>query len=304
MKGVCGMHLHRKIRVENYYNASSWNYEIATKYIFEVASSFLEASYFEHYHNQMLVKKVIELSTSYGCPMKCGFCASSHIKSIWPLSADLIKDIYKYIIFDADVKKNESLVVSFTGMGDLYFTINAIEDSIIFIASSNANAQFTVSSCHWTSELLKKIELLAEKVSFRAIQLSFVSCDPLIVEKVIPFYQNKPFVTKDYLNLIETSKLSNFRINYIMMKDLNDSEEDFIDFIKLFEKVKNKVVIRIAKLNETAASERNRLLPPEIQSMSEFKQTLNDSGFNAYLFYSEQNDNMNCGQLVTECIIK
>lgn len=297
------MRLLKKICVDNYYAASSWNMEIAAKYIFEVDSCLLEASYFEHYHDKTLVKKVIELPTSYGCPMKCGFCASSHIKKIQQLSSSTITEIYKYIFSDADILANDNQVISFTGMGDLFFTIDEVEDAINKIAKSNNKTHFTVSSCCWTSQLLQRVEVMAKTVKFRAIQFSFVSCDPFIVRKVIPFYPLKIYNPKDYYNLIERSPLNSFRINYIMIRNLNDSDADFNEFTKLFSQVRNKVTIRIAKLNETVASNRNNLLSPDIDRMRELKCKLDENGFRSYLFYSAQNDNMNCGQLITECTI-
>ena len=59
----------------------------------------------------------------------------------------------------------------------------------------------------------------------------------------------------------------------------------------------------LSKLNETVASNRNNLLSPDIDRMRELKCKLDENGFKSYLFYSAQNDNMNCGQLITECTI-
>lgn len=298
------MRLYKKLYTENCYQASSWNFEIAKKYIFEVDSLFLEASFFVHYLDGVFVKKVIELPSSFGCPMKCGFCASSHISKVTPLSANVIEEIYEYVLSEEGVATNESLVVSFTGMGDLFFTISSVEEVIKSIARYNENAQFTVSSCCWTTGLVERIERLSTEVKFRAIQCSFVSCSSRVVQRVIPFYGNDLFIADNCANLIETSSLNGFRINYIMVNNLNDSDNAFDEFIRIFRRVRANIVVRISKMNETAASKRNGLLPPDISRMMDFNRRLTENGFSSYLFYSAQNDNMNCGQLVTECMVE
>ena len=84
------------------------------------------------------------------------------------------------------------------------------------------------------------------------------------------------------------------------MKGINDSKDDFDAFISIFEEVKNKIIVRISKINLTDSCKRNSIISSPIEKMEEFKQQLMENGYNAYLFYSYVNDGMNCGQLITE----
>ena len=85
-----------------------------------------------------------------------------------------------------------------------------------------------------------------------------------------------------------------------MINGINDSVKDFFEFIDLFQRVKERIVVRISKLNETEASISNRIRPASSEKMRQFYLILKDNGFNSYLFYSYKNDNMNCGQLINE----
>ena len=59
-------------------------------------------------------------------------------------------------------------------------------------------------------------------------------------------------------------------------------------------------MIRISKINVTQASKKNGIIGASIERMSEFREQLQAQVYKAYLFYSHKDDNMNCGQLITE----
>ncbi len=61
-----------------------------------------------------------------------------------------------------------------------------------------------------------------------------------------------------------------YRINYIMIKDVNDSKEDFDSFCDIVGKVRDKIIVRIAKLNETGTTKRNGLMPKDISALEPF----------------------------------
>ena len=102
--------------------------------------------------------------------------------------------------------------------------------------------------------------------------------------------------------MIQQSSIDKFKINYILIKGFNDSNEDFTAFITKFNEIKNKLVIRISRINITQASEMNGIAGASVERVLEFRENLLEQGYQAYLFYSYKNDNMNCGQLITEKI--
>ncbi len=85
-----------------------------------------------------------------------------------------------------------------------------------------------------------------------------------------------------------------------MIKDVNNSLEDFDNFKSNLIEIKDKIVVRISKLNETKTTKMNNLYPDEIEVMEQFKNILTEAKIKSYIFYSEKNDNLNCGQLISE----
>ena len=132
-------------------------------------------SFFTHFHNKKIIKNVIELPSSLGCPMRCKFCASSSIPFVRKLSIAEELLIFDYICQNVLLPCHTPLVISFTGIGDIFFTLDTVENAILSIGNIRNDLQFTVSSCHWTAEMFKRIERMHEKAVFRAIQITYIS---------------------------------------------------------------------------------------------------------------------------------
>lgn len=141
---------------------------------------------------------------------------------------------------------------------------------------------------------------MSEEIKFRNIQITYVSSKKDIVHNLIPFYLKHYFDFDEIVEYINSSTKNYYRINYIMIKGCNDKEEDFCEFKDKIAGIKDKIVVRISKLNETKATMRNNLEAGRIEDMKKLEKILQKEKIRAYLFYSEENDNMNCGQLITE----
>lgn len=148
--------------------------------------------------------------------------------------------------------------------------------------------------------MLKSMEESLTTLSIRNIQITYVSDNLDIVKKLIPFYVSHPYTFDEVLEYIRKSNQEYYRINYILIQGVNDSIEAFERFRDKLLDVRNKVIVRISKLNETKATQRNLLNPAAIETMDAFRKLLHESGIRSYVFYSKKNDNMNCGQLITE----
>ena len=85
-----------------------------------------------------------------------------------------------------------------------------------------------------------------------------------------------------------------------MIDGINDSDDNIHEFMNKIGFIKEKVTIRISKLNETKASNRNCLKIPSEDKLNHIKEVLESEDFNCYVFFSLKNDNLNCGQLITE----
>lgn len=293
------MHLRQKIVVENKYAGNGWDFEKTTKYVFEMDQMLLEAGYFEHYLGEKFVKAVVELPVSYGCPAHCKFCATSAIETFRKLTPDQMTELMDYIWMEQRLEEKDYVLLSVTGTGDLQYNFRNVKQFLERLAPYH-NLHVTVSSCLWNAEALSEIERLSEKIAIRNVQITYVSDDEKVLGSVIPVYLQKRSCLDEVLAYLKHSGKRYYRINYIMIHNVNDSEESFHDFANKIKKVRDQAVVRIAKLNETEATKRNGLWPAGMEKMTRLQEILDEQGVRGYLFYSFKNDSMNCGQLVTE----
>jgi len=290
----------KECNIENQYVSKDWNREKTKKYLCMIDNDLSEVGVYSHFLDDKYVKRVIELPTSYGCAMKCKYCAASNIENVSPLSHITMMKLLETIYEKESIDVNEKILVVLTGTGDLFFTIDNAEKFMLEAIAKYSSLRFTVSSCYWTEQILHRIEELSHTIHFKNIQWTYISSDQKKLCQLIPFYSRVSENFDNIINFIKNSELCIYRINYLMIKNENDSENDFDVFIGKFEPVKQKIIVRISKLNQTSSTQKYNLQPSEIDRMNEFRGLLEASGFSAYLFYSLKNDNLNCGQLVFE----
>lgn len=294
------MKLDRVFFTSNIYSGSNWNRENTEKYIFSDEHGKYELGFFEHYMDDNYVKSVIEMPISYGCPAKCKYCASSNISCFHPMDEKQLNSIFKYIYLKKDLKSKTCVLLSITGIGDIRFNTNNV---IIFLNSLKQykNIYLTISSNFWNKGLLKSIVDISSFVSIRYIQYTYISSDDRIVRSIIPLFQGMNIQPmKQFVGFIEESKYHYFRINYIVIKGINDSNDSVSDFINRINGIKKRIIVRISKLNETNATVRNNLESTDINTLYNIENKLKKAGVKCYVFFSKENDHMNCGQLLTE----
>lgn len=285
---------------KNHYSGNGWNFEKTKKYLYRDAEIELEAGYFEHYLDSQFIKSVIELPVSYGCPSKCKFCASSALRDFRPLRADQMMTLFEELYYtNPQVHENEITLVALTGIGDIFFNPDNVIEFLQKLAAYK-NLQITLSSCLWNTALLERVDQLSTQLTIRNIQFTFISDKPDVLNAVIPISTSGIPNIKEIIHFMKNSDKQYYRINYVLIKDVNDSTEDFHHLRDLLADIKGKVVVRISKLNETKATHRNSLYPAEPGRAEELSRILSEAEIKNYIFCSETNDNMNCGQLLTE----
>lgn len=292
--------------VEGQYQTRHWSAEKTYKYVFEVEGGCVESGCFIHFTDKRMTQyseHVIELSSSVGCAMKCAFCASSDIRNIRALSVQEIFDMFYYIYQDKVRRFPDPtrLVVSFLGIGDLFYTMDNILAAMEMICRIDGGILFNLSSCFWTPDMLGKIKAFSLAGNIKTIQTTYVSSKPEITKHLIPGLSQFTFDFKRIIaDMVRALPQQKIRINYLVIKDVNDATDDFYMFADVLKGIEARVFVRISKLNTTVAASTNNLFSPDISRMTELMKILEDANIEAYLFYSYQDDKMNCGQLITE----
>ena len=284
---------------KNKYNTKNWDTEHTFKYLFDVDSKLVEIGYFIHYKSGVEVKKVIELSSSYGCPMKCKFCASEKINDFKLLKSEDLLAIVDYLFCVNNLSDLEQIVVPITGIGDLYFTIDAVVNFIIASKTKYPNLVFDVSTIKLNQKTMEALSQFKDSNWIRNIQITFVGKDDQTVN-LSNYLKKEKYNFEEIVSLIQNSAFNNFRINYVMIENINDGEETFQYFIKSIISIKKQIKVRISKINETNTSIFYGLMPPKNERLERLNILLEQEKIDSYIFYSLENDNMNCGQLISE----
>ena len=290
----------------NEYSSKTWNREDTYRYVFKIDDLLVEAGYYVHYKDKTIVDKTIELSTSCGCICKCKHCASSQIPSFTPLSASQIMDIYQTICQLNNVSNNEdNLIIAMTGTGDYRYTYKDTNEFMLAIHRMHIKAKFIISSCAWSINMLKSAEQVAKLgVSFKFLQYTYLSHNRDKIESIIPYYPHDCNIDSLGKDFSQSQLLNKLRINYLMIKDMNDDSDSFMEFLRIIEPIKPNVLVRISKLNPTSCSTKNGLRAASDKKLNQLNETCNNKGVSSYIFKSYQNDNMNCGQLITDNKLK
>lgn len=98
------------------------------------------------------------------------------------------------------------------------------------------------------------------------------------------FYKNLTYDFHKIVSYIERHTESYYRINYIVIKGVNDSEEDVHRFSQVIKTIRNKVVVRVSQLNETGATKRNQLQTTDVSVLEHLQQILQRDGIKSYVF--------------------
>lgn len=307
------MRVVRVMESENWYSSLRWNLERSWRYVLADVSDVdvlhpVEVGYYIHYDARdgryAEVKRVIELSSSSGCPVGCRYCASGSLPMTAPLAADAICDAFELVYAERHACDSDGvplpLRVTYTGIGELRYAMDPVEESARRMDAAHQGLSFTLSTCCPDSSMMSRVEALAHEITLYCLQVTIVSANPKTVVSLICHYRHERFDAGKLVKLIQVSPLPHVRLNYVVVGGQNDSEDEFKALAYAFAPVAGKVTFRVSPMNETVASRRNGLVPPDPSRCNRLVQMLTAQGFSAYAYCAMHDDHMNCGQLVSE----
>jgi 23S rRNA (adenine2503-C2)-methyltransferase len=239
-------------------------------------------------------RNTICISVQVGCAMGCRFCLTSTMGFQRNLeTAEIIGQVL-YVM--TELKSGSSGIINnivFMGMGEpLDNTENCIKAISIMQAEKGLNfsdRKITVSTCGITPEIIK-----FAKTSNVNLALSLHSADEKVRTGLMPITRKYPL--KDLLGCcrkISSEKESPILIEYILFRDINDSEKSAYQLAEVLRGINCK--INLLTYNENPELEFRQ--SPEATALK-FKDILHNAGYRVMMRRSRGSDiSAACGQL-------
>lgn len=217
---------------------------LTKKYLFKLKdNNHVEAVLMEHDYGLSVC-----VSSQVGCNMGCSFCESGRLKKVRNLETyEMVEQI---LLIENDIRKRISSVV-IMGIGEPFDNYDNVIEFIKIINDDKGLAigarHITVSTCG----LIPKIKDFMNLPLQINLAISLHASNNELRSKIMPI--NKVYSLSQLLSTIDEYIAHTNRrvtIEYVMLNNVNDNEENALELIKLF-KGKN-VYINLIPYNETS----------------------------------------------------
>ena len=241
------------------------------------------------------------ISTQVGCPLDCKFCATGLMGYKKNLSAGEIFDQYLLAQQHSDIAITN---IVYMGMGEPLLNFNATLNSLKIFSEQLTKGinlkKITVS----TAGIAPKIIELADTGLKPKLALSLHSCNERTRSKIMPI--NDKYSLKENLEAAAYyAKKTKTRITfeYIMLKGINDRDEDIKALIKLTNTLPSKINVipfnSLQHMHPTGFSA--SLFPTEQNRIEEFVERLRDNDVTVMVRETQGDDiAAACGQLAVK----
>lgn len=291
------------------FTARSWNNQKVQKHILHYNSQKkIECMGIFHYKDTELIDYTVELSNMVGCPIGCKFCASGALPySNEKLSKlDYIKQMNTVISYSGvNISSIDNFYVSFAGIGEPSLAYTQVSNAMHSIQAIYPNVMFNIATfgvddkafSYWASQ----------GHSINNIQIPLYSLHKTKRDTIVPkLAQICPgYCTIKVLDKVIEMKSINkesprkIKVNFIVMKDINDDQESIKAIIDSLSPYKRDISLKISYLNPTEISQENDICPASEDSIVKINDIFYENGFASYIFGRFNVDNgMGCGQLV------
>ena len=239
------------------------------------------------------------ISTQVGCPLDCAFCATGVMGYKRNLTAGEIFD--QYLLAAKEYGKDVITNIVYMGMGEPLLNYNNTMKSVRIFAeeltTGISQKKVTIS----TAGIAPKIRELADSNIKIKLAFSLHSCFEDIRSKIMPI-NNKYSLKQNIESLKYYAKRTGMRITfeYVMLKGINDREEDATALIGLCSEIPSKVNIipfnSLKHIEPTGLA--GELEPTPIQKIDEFVDRLREKNITVMIRDTQGEDIIAaCGQL-------
>ncbi len=263
----------------------------ATKYLFQLRDGLLIETALIRESNKFGRKwNTLCLSTEVGCSLDCQFCATGQMGLIRNLDASEI--IEQLMFVDNNIPINN---IVFMGMGEPLLNYENVKKSIEILTDTEGRAfgkrKITIS----TSGIIDKIYRLADQIKMVNLAVSLHAADQTTRDKLMPNLKENPISKlKEALQYYIEKTGNAVTIEYLLIKNVNDSVENALKLVKLISSLK-PCKVNLIHFNKVPFAE----FSPS-QREIEFQKLLLEKNIRATLRKSKGTDiSAACGQLVT-----
>ena len=235
------------------------------------------------------------ISSQVGCNVDCKFCATASMGFIRNLTSGEIIEQLMYVRSNVNQKITN---VVFMGMGEPFMNYdNVLKSADIFhdnLGFGLSAKRITIS----TAGIVPKIKKYVDENRNYNLAVSLNAPTDEQREKIMPI--NMIWPLKDLIKIsseFSIGKRKNIMFEYVLLKGINDSQEDAINLMNLIKGINSK--LNIIPYNETDGIYKR----PKEQEIDNFiKILLNNQkkyGYRVLVRWSKGQDiNAGCGQLV------
>lgn len=299
----------KKISKKIDFNSRNWNKEIIDRYLLKYDDKrIIESMLIVHLQNDIPKDLTIEVSNMYNCIVGCRFCASGSLKESTSLllAEDYLRQVETCLEESNENPNNyPNFYIAFTGIGEPSIVKEEIARGIELIRKKYDNVKINIATIGFDASCFKYWSKL--NLPIRTLQLPFYSCEETKLKYIIKNLPENYDLTRNINEAIEYKKEHNIcriKLNYVVINNINDSASDIDRMVKYLEPFKKEITIKISFLNYTQKCKENNLFSPNTNQMVNILETLKSKGFDCYLFGTENNTELGCGQLVQNYISK
>ncbi len=265
--------------------------EDTQKFLFELRDgSLIETVLIKDKNRKGKIRNTLCLSSQVGCAMNCRFCATGRMGFSRNLSAG---EIVEQLLSVEDKIRITNIV--FMGMGEPLANYDSLKKSIEIISEKTGRGFGRRKIVISTSGIIPNIYKLTNELTSVKLAISLHSAIQKKRDFLMPGL--KQYKIENLISSIQyyTKKTGNtVTIEYLMIKDFNDSEKDAKALIKLLNRIKF-VKVNLIHFNAVPFS---NFQPSDKEE--DFLKLLKRNGINATIRYSKGTEiSAACGQLAT-----
>jgi len=240
-------------------------------------------------------RNTVCVSSQVGCPLDCSFCATGKMGFKRSLEAwEIVEQVLFFARYLKKIKERITNIV-FMGMGEPFLNYQNVIEAIKIL---NDKEGFNLGARHFsisTVGIVEGIEELAKEKLQINLAISLHAPNDELRSKLMPI--NKKYPIKKILNAIDDYIEKTRRrvmFEYIMIRDLNDSEEEAKTLARLMKKP--LYFVNLISYNPTG------IFKPSLSSrIKKFKEILEKEGVAVTQRYRFGEDiEAACGQLVAK----